>query len=227
MDVRNLNLVNRNTRIIPNYDVSKRETSICLYFNRKGKVLIIGRLDNNYIYWASFTNTDDRELNKAIFNYIADDFFQVDIVSSQRNVLEFINFPYDALDTWYRTELRRASEDYKAWETPFDHYYGKKPIEDNAESFARDISEHLKTLLTRCQFREANGAYEEILDYCLCELSMDGGNVYYYEQVKEMIYMLEAEQYLILSDQEQIREKYFRFRKEAGRLYNQCQSASR
>lgn len=227
MDVRNLNLVNRNTRIIPNYDVSKRETSICLYFNRKGKVLIIGRLDNNYIYWASFTNTDDRELNEAIFNYIADDFFKFDMVSSERKVLEFINFPYDALDTWYQTELRRTSEYDMAWQTPFGHYYGKESIKDNAGYFARDVSGHLKTLLTRCQFREANGAYEEVLDYCLCELSMDGGNVYYYEQVKDMINMLREEQYLILSDQEQIREKYFRFRKEAERLYNQCQSASR
>ncbi|SHO52352.1 hypothetical protein [Anaerocolumna xylanovorans] len=227
MDVRNLNLVNRDTRVIPNYSVSKKEASIRLYFNREGKVLIIGRIDNNYIHWASFTNTDDKELNAAIFKYIADESIGFEMVSSERAILEFIKVPYDALDIWYRTELYRKREEGAGWETPFGHNYGKNAIELTASSFAYDVSKHLDVLLRRCRFREANGLYESVLDYCLCELSKDGGNVFYYECVVDLISMLQQEQYLILSDQEQIREKYFRFRKEVSRLYNQCQAASR
>ncbi len=93
--------------------------------------------------------------------------------------------------------------------------------------FARDISIHFDDLLERCRFREAGGAYEAVLDYCLEELKRDGEDVYHYVQVEELIGILQQEHYLILSEREQIREKYFLFRKEAGRLYNQYQTAIR
>jgi len=65
------------------------------------------------------------------------------------------------------------------------------------------------------------------LDYCLGELSGDYGNALYYTQIEDLISMLRQEQYLVLSDQEQIREKYLLVAETAGKLYNQYQSAIR
>ncbi|WP_312502590.1 hypothetical protein [Lacrimispora sp.] len=59
------------------------------------------------------------------------------------------------------------------------------------------------------------------------ELSGDYGNALYYTQVEDLINMLRQEQYLVLSDQEQIREKYLLIAEKADKLYNQYQSAVR
>ncbi len=88
-------------------------------------------------------------------------------------------------------------------------------------------SQYLDVLKKRCRFREANGTYEAVLDYCLEELSGDYGNALYYTQVEDLINMLRQEQYLVLSDQEQIREKYLLIAETASNLYNQYQSAIR
>jgi hypothetical protein len=59
------------------------------------------------------------------------------------------------------------------------------------------------------------------------KLSGDYGNALYYTQVEDLINMLRQEQYLVLSDQEQIREKYLLIAEKADKLYNQYKSAVR
>ena len=64
MDITILNLVNQNTQVIPNYDLSGRETSISIYFNNDNDVIIVGEVDPNYIYWASTTKIYEKEKMK-------------------------------------------------------------------------------------------------------------------------------------------------------------------
>ncbi len=227
MDVKKLNLVNGSSKVTPNYDLSMAQSWIRLFLNRNGKLLIIGQADNNYIYWASLTDQNEKEKNEAIFNYIADESLRFDMVSNEWLVFNAAGVPYDELKTWYQTDLVRPLEQNVAWKTPFGHYYGKDQAELNGRSFARDVSQYLDVLKKRCRFREANGAYEAVLDYCLGELSGDYGNALYYTQIEDLISMLRQEQYLVLSDQEQIREKYLLVAETAGKLYNQYQSAIR
>ncbi|WP_313153204.1 hypothetical protein [Lacrimispora sp.] len=227
MDVKKLNLVNESSKVTPKYDLSGAQSLIRLFFNKNGRLLIIGQADHNYIYWASLTGKDEREKNEAIFNYIADEFFRFEMVSSERLVFHAASVPYDELKTWYQTDLVRPLVQNMAWKTPFGHYYGKDQVELNGRYFARDVSQYFDVLLKRCRFREANGAYEVVLDYCLGELSGDYGNALYYTQVEDLINMLRQEQYLVLSDQEQIREKYLLIAEKADKLYNQYQSAVR
>lgn len=227
MDIKNLNLVNYSTKVTPNYPVSGEKTNISLYFSKDGRLLIVGKIDNNYIYWASFTNIDDREKNEAIFNYIADESFKIELVSNEHLALKAAGFDYEGLKTWYKTDLDRVSVQNMAWKTPFGHYYGRDQIELNGRYFAGDVAGHLNTLLKRCQFREANGAYREVLDYCFYEVARDSGNPYYYRQVEDLINMLRQEQYLVLSDDDGIREKYLRIFEEASELYGRCQSSER
>ena len=67
--------------------------------------------------------------------------------------------------------MRRTNEGDIAWITPFGHRYSKSQIEKNGSFFAKDVAGFLDVLHSRCQFREANGAYEAILDFWLKELS--------------------------------------------------------
>lgn len=225
MDICSYNLINSKTKVTPGYDIKGRETSICLYFSKNKDVLIIGRVDNNYIYWASFSKTYDKEQNEAIFNHIANDPF--DLVSNEGLVLKSVNFDYDDLRSWYNTELVRTSDCNMAWNTPFGHYYGKDQIRFNGKYFANDVAGFLDVLVERCRFREANGSYEAVLDYSLNELMKKDKDVFYYTKVKYLIEMLTKEDYLVLSNSKHIRRKYILFCESADKLYNLYQSAIR
>jgi hypothetical protein len=220
------NLINSKTKVTPSYDLKGRETSICLSFSKNKEVLIIGKVDNNYIYWASFSKIYDKEKNEAIFNHIANNPY--DLVSNEYTVLKSVSFAYDDLKLWYNTELVRTTSDYNmAWKTPFGHYYGKDQVQFNGKYFSNDVAGFLDILLERCRFREANGSYEEVLDYSLNELMKNDKDVLYYTKVKSLIEMLIKEDYLVMSDHEHIRRKYILFRETADKLYNRYQSAIR
>lgn len=65
------NLVNKNNRLVPNYDLSKEKAYFDLYISPEKSICIIGRLDNNYICWCSITKLNDREINAGILrNYL-------------------------------------------------------------------------------------------------------------------------------------------------------------
>ena len=70
-NIEELNLVNAKNQKQPNYSLEGKQTSIKVCFNDEGQVLIIGEVDNNYIHWASLTDSGDRETNRDIFNYIS------------------------------------------------------------------------------------------------------------------------------------------------------------
>ena len=58
-NIEELNLITTNTEVKPNYSLENKETSIEVFFNDAGQVLIVGVVDNNYIYWASLTDSSD------------------------------------------------------------------------------------------------------------------------------------------------------------------------
>ena len=70
-NIEELNLITINTEVKPNYSLENKETSIEVFFNDAGQVLIVGVVDNNYIYWASLTDSSDKEMNANIFDYIS------------------------------------------------------------------------------------------------------------------------------------------------------------
>lgn len=225
MKIQSLNLINKNTKVNPNYDLSNRRTHIELYFNTLNDLLIVGVVDNNYIYWASKTKVYEKEINEEIFNYIENKSFE--LVSNENSVFKSINISYEELKMWYKTSLVRTSEHNMAWMTPFGHCYGADQIENNGKYFANDVAGYLKDLLRKCKFREAGGSYIKILDYYLDILKKDDNNIYYYKEVEDLIKLLENENYLVVSDNEGIRQKYLLIKQISANLYNQYMSAIR
>ena len=222
MDLSKLNMVSPSTAVTSNYDLSGRETSLVLYFNDDEDVIIVGQVDANYIYWASLTKTCELEKNEAIFNHVANEPFV--LVSSWRNIGLL---SHDELKRYYRAELRRTGERDMAWRTPFGHYYGRKQMAQNGGYFAKDVAGFVSVLHRRCEFREAGGAYEAMLDFWLVELAKAEADAHLYPRVEPLVEMMKQESYLVLSRRAPIREKYLLLCEKAGEVYNRYMSAVR
>ena len=222
MDISALNMVNHNTKVTPNYDLSGRETSIDLCFNNDGDIFIIGVVDNNYIHWASLTKTYEKEKNEAIFNHIANDPFT--IVSTIYNS----GVPaYYSMKDYYRAKMLRPAEIDRAWTTPFGHGYGTSQIENNGRYFADDVEVFLNKLHRRCYFREAGGAYEAMLDFWLAKVLEGESDYSHYRRIEPLAHMIEQESYLRVSESERIREKYILLCDKLSAAYNRYMDVER
>ena len=128
------NAVNKENFVFPQYDLTKKETGITLYFNSEGDVIIVGRVDH-YIFWLSVTKTEDVIKNEQIFKRIAEE--PLGRVSYLHRVLPQQGLTYEELETYYQVHLKRSHEPNIAWETPFGHSYGKKQTKRNGGAFIR------------------------------------------------------------------------------------------
>lgn len=175
-------------------------------------------MDNNYIHWASLTKTSDKQVNEKIFNHVANDAFM--LVSHEYLALESANIKYKDLRNWFSSRLVREDRHNMAWKTPFGHYYGADQIQYNGKYFAEDVSYYLESLQKICRFREAVGDYSIILRTYLNKLSEDNRDYRYYEEVKPLIGILESEDYLRVSENNEIRELYKKCMDQCANLYN-------
>ena len=216
------NLVNQKNFVTPNYDISHRETYITLYFNNAGDVIIVGNVDNNYIYWLSVTKTEDTELNEKIFNHVAND--GITMVSQMYKALEVGNLRYSDLKAYYTVRLSRAHTHGMAWKTPFGHYYGENQTERNGGFFARDVKHFVKDVHQRCELRECGGRYEAVLEGYLEYLKSEEG---YSSKARTLHDLLATEDYLCISPCEKVRQLYMECCKICSELYNQYMTAAR
>ena len=157
--------------------MENKETSIEVYFNDNGQVLIVGVVDNNYIYWASLTDSSDKEINSCIFDYISRG--KIRKVSHLYQAIEAAGLSFQEVKRWVKISLKRKPGDEMAWLTPFRANYGSSQIQHNGRFFAGDIGSYMQGVQKKCKFREADGAYEKVLDYYLTVLKEDGGNERY------------------------------------------------
>lgn len=224
-NIEEINLVSEKTEEKPNYSLENKLTWMDVYFNGEGQVLIVGVVDNNYIYCASLTNSDDRELNRSIFDYISRG--KIRKVSHLSQALKVAGLDYGKVKRWVKISLKRKPEDPMYFVTPFDGNYGSAQVENNGKFFAKDISYYLTRVRAKCAFREADGAYEKVLDYYLSVLKDDNGDALYYQRIKNLINIIESEAYLYGSENPEIRRKYIELRELSEKLYNRYMSAVR
>ena len=213
-NIQEYNFVNNENIVIPNYDLSKKEVYFDLYISLDKSVCIIGRLDNNYICWISITSLEDREINAAIFDYVA---------KSNRNIYSHEykaigNEKYSEIRNWYNCTIVRSTIEKHCWQTPFGHYYGDD-IENHGKYFARDICTLYDTELEKCELRITEGYYEKILIKYIEILTKDNDYAYY-NKMKPLISILGNESYLRLCTNKTIRELYLKCMKECSTLYN-------
>ena len=181
-------MVNNSSKVMPNYELNKYGTSLILYFNNNDDLIIVGEVDRNYICWVSLTKTYEKDKNEAIFNHLANEPF---VFVSQSRLIGLLD--YSELKRYYRANLRRTNENGMVWRTPFGHFYGKDQIKNNGRYFANSVSNFLDVLYRRCQFREADGAYEEMLDFWFEELSKGESDVLYYQVLEPLVEMIKCE----------------------------------
>ncbi len=214
------NLVNESTEVKPNYELDGRVNSIITYLNIKNELLIIGWIDNNYIYWASKTKADDREKNEQIFNYLAGGSFET--VSETRRALESIGISYEEWRHFYKECYDRGNEKEpeKVWKLSSGAYYRQCDIQQHGRLFAYDMERMLNAQQEKCRAREADGKYLEALEIYLKKLTKGEGNdPYYYDKEYQLIQRLKAESYLLLSKDERVRSTYFQIQEKIHSLY--------
>ncbi len=224
-NIEELNLVTDKLAVKPNYSLDNKETCIEVCFNDKDQVLIVGVVDNNYIYWASLTGSADKEMNGYIFDYISRG--KIKKVTQFSKALEAAGGSYKEVRRWVKIRLTRKPDDRMSWNTPFGAYYASDQAKYNGQFFAKSISYYMTGIHEKCRLREAGGAYEKVLDYYLTVMDEDDGDANYYFKVKSLINIIESEEYLYGSENPEIRRKYIQLREISERLYNRHMTAAR
>jgi len=208
------NLINKDNQVIPNYNLNNKEVYFELYISPEKSVCIIGKLDNNYICWCSVTKLNDKEINAEIFNYVANNSFNI---YSQECII-WGRERYNEIRNWYNCDITKSTIDGMCWRTPFGHYYGDNK-DSHGKYFASDIQSFYHELIKKCDFKINGGFYIDILKNYLNILTKDVNCGYYYE-MKPLISILECESYLRLSLDETVRDLYLKCMKECSSLYN-------
>lgn len=222
-DIERYNLVNESNAKHPNYDLSDRVTSIIVYLTYLDELIIVGEIDNNYIYWMSVTKLNDTEINEKIFNRIATGNYTY--VSNEHNVVSYNQWDYSVFRNTVIIKFQRETGKY-AWRTPFKHYYGSSDIHNHGKYFAKDIISYRNKLHKQCGYREAEGNYKVILQkYKSLISNIDYDN--YYSDVEPIYDLLLNESYLRLSEDENLRNLYNECCSMCSQKYNEWMTANR
>ena len=212
-DISYLNLVSRYGKVKPGYgqDLSKKRTIEFAYLPDDKKVVLIGSMDGSFPYWISETEIDDIETNTAIVESILHKDFSF--------FTGMYGEIYQKLKDSYRRRILISDNDVK---TPFDHGYAKGQPEYWSRFIAGDISSYYRRLKTLCEERELDGRYLEFLRAYLRKLETKTSSdpVTDYESKKILMDLISSEDYLLLSDNTDIRDTYIRIQNVISDLYN-------
>ncbi len=117
-------------------------------------------------------------------------------------------------------------EPEKVWKLSSGAYYRQCDIQQHGRLFAYDMERMLNARQEKCRAREADGKYLEVLEIYLKKLTKGEENdVYYYDKEYQLIQLLKAESYLLLSKDERVRNTYFQIQEKISSLYCTYMSA--
>ena len=212
-DVNHLNLVSYYGSVKPGYtqDLSSKRVVDFIYLPDDEKVVLLGSMDGSYPYWVSETDIGDIETNTAIVESMLHDDFSSFTGSSGEL--------YRKIEYYYRRRILVSGNDVK---TPFGHGYSKEQPQYWSKYIAQDICYYHKRLKKLCEERELGGRYLEFLRSYLKKLEAETASdpVKDYENKKILMDLIGSEDYLLLSDNRDIRDAYIQIRKLIGELYN-------
>ncbi len=212
-DISYLNLVSRYGLVKPGYrqDLSSNRIVEFAYLPDDEKVFLLGSMDGSYPYWISETDIGDIETNTAIVESILHKDF-----SSFTVILGEIS---RKLKDCYRRRILVSGNNVS---TPFDHGYAKEQPQYWSRFIAGDICFYHKRLRELCRERELDGRYLEFLRAYLKRLETETASdpVKEYESKKILMDLIRSEDYLLLSDNIDIRDTYIRIRNVISKLYN-------
>lgn len=208
-DISKYNMVNPKNARTPNCDLSNKKVIIEFWLNHLENLVLIGKIDSE-ICWFSRTSLHDKETNARIFDYISNQ--KPEIFSSEYFILS--EKDYRNIRNWYKGRIYRTENGM--WKTPFVIAYPQK--EQNGKRFASDIITFFDKMQKKCRYRYDNGRYVKTLDEYYKKLSGGWGSEYYYK-MSELIEIIDDENYLLLAENNDLREAYIRCMEEAHTLY--------
>ena len=219
-DISYLNLIPRYGLVKPGYrqDLSSRRILELAYLPEDEKVVLLGSMDGVYPYWISETGIGDTETNTAIVEgMLHKDFSSFTGMSGELS---------RKLGDCYRRRILVSGHDVK---TPFDHGYAKEQPQYWSRFIAQDICFYHERLKKLCRERELDGRYLEFLRAYLQKLETETSSdpVREYESKKILMELIRSEDYLLLTDNTEIRDAYIRIRHVISRLYNAYMSVVR
>lgn len=212
-NVKKYNFIADEDLVKPNYDLSKYPYKIRVVFERSGNVIILGMV-NDYVYWASYTNVEDTEINAAIFNEIT----RKDLSRISNEYRLILKLEMDGADYHYHLAEEVSPREDGGFDTPFGHGYSAEG-EECGKWFAADLRGHLERMRELCKTREQDGLYAGILGKYLKELEKLTWEDYGDESSIRKI--IKSEKYLYLSDNEAVRGVYIECARRLSSIYGQ------
>jgi len=220
--IKRYNLVNESNIVKPNYDVISKETYFVIRLGINGELNIIGEKDSNYIVWCSLTSIYDKEINKEIFDYVANTNFEY----CTQLYKTINNEKFKSISSWYCGRIIK-SKGYPqlVWDTMFNIGYGHD-IENHGRYFSNDIILLYDKLIERCEYRCYGNTYYDILSGYL-KILRNNNDSRYYTKIKELIVIIESESYMNICQVESIRLKYVECCVECSNIYNRYMTSVR
>ena len=198
MNIRNYNCVTPENAVIPRYTPDPADRRVQVYYTDREQVIIVGAADNNYICWLSVTRMQDLAANRAAFTEITAN--APKLYGHLDSALKKTKYSYEQVREMYCAELQQAEMIVPHWE-------------------------ETKKL---CRMREAGGRYIEILRCYLNMLGAVTGDARAdYAKHEVLIRLISSEQYLRLSDSEDVRALYRQLERRCERLYQDYMTEAR
>lgn len=212
MDILKYNIITDRDLVKPNYDLSKYPYKIRVVFERSGNVIILGMV-NDYVYWASYTNIEDKEINAAIFNEITHK--NLSKISGEYELVSKLEIDWDDYHYYFKSEV--IPREGGGFDTEFG---GRGYSAENSECgkwFASDLCRYFANMRELCKTREMDGLYVGMLSKYLKQLQKFTWENYGDDSaIREII---KKERYLVLSDNEVVRSTYLDCARRLNSIY--------
>lgn len=205
----------------PNEAAANPECFITLYYNHNGNLLLTRPTSTNLQYFTVFhlTTSDHPKIATYLEELISDNSSQIYSSRKMCQELSLLN----ELEDWYILRIYRDIQG--KWHTPFPHHYTEHRSQDLSKLIARDLQRFIKQLKQRCDYRNILGNYSTILQ--TYQKIYQDHDPDYYHALNELSAIIEQEQYLLLSDHEEIRKAYIHCKNAKHDLYNQYMTQNR
>lgn len=223
MDIEKYNLISTKNAVKPNYVLTGREkfNFIEFFVDANGRLFTCGNIDNNYACWFSVTDISEMELTEKIIEHIIGSFGNTPPVVT--GISEAFPKFWKNMQEMYRCRVQPKDDGNFICSVDGEIIADKSIV---GEYCARKLSGLLLRLRYKCGIRECGGDYLPILGKYLRSLKNSDFMKYKYEilPVREI---LEKEQYLLVSENAEVRRTYIACMERIGNLYNAYMSAVR
>lgn len=204
-----------------NESTTEPECFITLYCHHDGNLLITRPTSTNQQYFTAFqlTTIDHPLLATYLEALLSDTNTQT---YSFREICQELSL-FNELEDWYILRIYR--DIHGRWHTPFSYHSPKPHNHEVSRLIAIDLQRLIKQLKQRCHYRNILGNYPAILQ--AYQKIYQDHDPDYYHALSELSTIIEEEQYLLLSNHEQIRKAYIHCKNAKQDLYNQYMTQNR